>query len=211
MITLSLRDRLIDQADQMLKTLATTVPADPYPQTVPRQESALTPVDAARSARLMRVNHAGEIAAQALYQGHALCARNASVHRAMRSAGRDELSHLQWTSTRLRELHSHRSYLTPLWYIGSLTIGVATALLGDAVSLGFVAETERQVVAHLRGHIERLPATDQKSRAILEHMITDEARHATQAIEAGGQPLRWPAQLAMRLAARVMTRTAYWI
>ncbi|MHB1565634.1 MAG: 2-polyprenyl-3-methyl-6-methoxy-1,4-benzoquinone monooxygenase [Acidiferrobacter sp.] len=211
MITLSRRDRLIDQADQMLKTFVVPTPTDPYPQTVPRHEPALTPADQARAARLMRVNHAGEIAAQALYHGHALGARHSAVYNAMRGAARDELQHLRWTSARLRELKSHRSYLTPLWYAGSLAMGAATALLGDTVSLGFVAETERQVVVHLHSHIARLPKADQKSRSILEHMVADEGRHATQAVEAGGRPLRWPARLAMRLAARVMTGTAYWL
>jgi len=204
-------DRIIDQADQTLKAVFVRTPPDPYPETIPRGENELTVAQRTLGARLMRVNHAGEVAAQALYQGHALWAADARVHEAMRSAGRDELSHLHWTSTRLKELQSHRSYLTPLWYMGSFAIGVGTALFGDKISLGFVAETERQVVAHLQGHLAQLPQADQRSRAILERMVTDEARHATQAMEAGGQPLPAPVRLAMRLTAKLMTKTAFWI
>ena len=204
-------DRLIDQADQTLKAVFVRTPSEPYPQTIPCTEGELTPAERTLEARLMRVNHAGEVAAQALYQGHALCATHAHVHEAMRAAGRDELSHLHWTSARIKELKSHRSYLTPVWYMGAFAIGATTALLGDKISLGFVAETERQVVSHLQGHLARLPITDQKTRAILEHMVADETRHATQAMAAGGVPLPLAVRLAMRLAAKVMTQTAFWI
>ncbi len=211
MRVLSRIDRLIDHTDQSLKALFTHAPADPYPETVPRAQDTLSDRDRTLAARLMRVNHAGEIAAQALYQGHALCAAQPEVHEVMRTAGREELTHLQWMAARLRELKSRPSYLTPVWYAGSFAIGAATALLGDAVSLGFVAETERQVVAHLEGHLQRLPEADRKSRVILEHMVQDEARHATRAMEKGGVHLPLPVRLGMRLAARVMTRTAFWV
>ncbi|HUW98841.1 MAG TPA: 2-polyprenyl-3-methyl-6-methoxy-1,4-benzoquinone monooxygenase [Acidiferrobacter sp.] len=204
-------DRIVDQADQTLRTVFVRTPIDPYPDTIPREEGELTAAERALEARLMRVNHAGEVAAQALYQGHALYAVDAPIRAAMRSAGRDELNHLHWTSARLKELHSHRSYLTPLWYAGALAIGAGTALFGDKISLSFMAETERQVVDHLQGHLAKLPQTDHKSRAILEHMVRDEARHATQAMAAGGQPLPAAIRLAMRLAAKVMTQTAFWI
>ncbi|MHB8255160.1 MAG: 2-polyprenyl-3-methyl-6-methoxy-1,4-benzoquinone monooxygenase [Acidiferrobacter sp.] len=211
MSTFSLTDRIIDQIDQTLKALLVRTPSDPYPETVPQEECGLTPEERVLSGRLMRVNHAGEVAAQALYQGHALCATDDHGHKIMRSAGRDELDHLHWTSARIKELKTHRSYLTPVWYLGSFALGATTALLGKPTSLGFVAETERQVVAHLQGHLARLPASDQKTRVILEHMVADEARHATQAMEAGGRPLPRPARRAMRLAAKVMTQTAFWI
>lgn len=204
-------DRLIDQLDQTLRAVFLRSPADPYPETVPRVESELTLADRTLAARLMRVNHAGEVAAQALYQGHALCATKASVQEAMRRAGREEYTHLQWTQARIRELRGRRSLLTPLWYAGSFAIGAATSFAGDAVGLGFVAETERQVVAHLQGHLARLPPNDQKTRVILEHMITDESRHATEAIEAGGRVLSQPARFGMRLVAGLMTRIAFWV
>ncbi|UEO00305.1 2-polyprenyl-3-methyl-6-methoxy-1,4-benzoquinone monooxygenase [Acidiferrobacter thiooxydans] len=204
-------DRIIDQLDQGLKSVLVPPPADPYPETVPREQEGSSREERVLAGRLMRVNHAGEIAAQALYQGHALCARDAHAYDTLRAAGRDELQHLHWTAARIKELKTHKSYLTPVWYLGSFAIGATTALLGDKVSLGFVAETERQVIAHLQGHLAKLPATDQKTRAIIEHMAADEARHAASATEAGGQPLPWPARLAMRLAARVMTKTAFWI
>ncbi len=204
-------DRVIDQIDQTLKAAFVPPPRDPFPETIPREEGALSPADRDLGARLMRVNHAGEVAAQALYQGHALCAAHSGVYEAMRDAGRDELSHLHWTSARLKELNGHRSLLTPIWYLGSFAIGASTALLGDAMSLGFVAETERQVVTHLEGHLARLSKTDQKTRVILEHMVADEARHATRALEAGGRSLPLPMRWAMRLASQVMTRTAFWL
>jgi ubiquinone biosynthesis monooxygenase Coq7 len=204
-------DRVIDQLDQTLKSMLVPPPADPYPETVPREQGELSSEERTLGGRLMRVNHAGEIAAQALYQGHALCARDAHVRDTLRAAGREELQHLHWTAARIKELKTHKSYLTPVWYLGSFTIGAATALLGDKVSLSFVAETERQVVAHLQDHLAKLSAADQRTRAIVEHMAADEARHATSAMEAGGRPLPWPAPLAMRLAARVMTETAFWI
>lgn len=207
---LSPLDRLIDQADHLLRAL-TTPATDPYPETIPQQETELSPTERTQVARLMRVNHAGEVAAQALYHGHALLAHEVNIYQAMRQAGEDERAHLQWTAARLRELNSHRSILTPLWYAGSFAIGATTAWLGDGISLGFVAETERQVVTHLHGHLAKLPIQDQKSRAILEHMITDESRHATQAVEAGAKPLPWMARLAMRFTAKIMTTTAYWL
>ncbi len=204
-------DRIIDLLDQGLKALFVPASANPYPETVPQDNPDLAPAERALGGRLMRVNHAGEVAAQALYQGHALCARDDAIHETLRAAGRDELRHLHWTAARIRELKTHRSYLTPVWYLGSFAIGAATALMGDRISLGFVAETERQVVAHLQGHLDRLPTADQKTRIIIEHMAADEARHAVRATEAGGRPLPAPARLAMRLAARVMTHTAFWI
>ncbi|MDA8362110.1 MAG: 2-polyprenyl-3-methyl-6-methoxy-1,4-benzoquinone monooxygenase [Gammaproteobacteria bacterium] len=211
MKTLTFIDRVIDQLDQTLRTFAQPASDAAYPDSVPKSTEPLKDTDRREVARLMRVNHAGEMAAQALYHGHALCAASTAVHENMRSAARDELAHLRWTGARVRELGSHRSYLTPFWYLGSWMIGAGTGLMGDRWSLGFVAETERQVVAHLLTHLQRLPSGDHRSRAILEQMIIDEGRHATQAVEAGGARLGWLARSAMRAAAKVMTTTAYWL
>ena len=161
------------------------------------------------SAGLMRVNHAGEIAAQALYHGQSLTARNAATRAAMERAAREESEHLVWCRTRLEELGSAPSRLDPLWYAGSLAIGAGAGLAGDRWSLGFVVETERQVVDHLDDHLSRLPAGDRRSRALLERMRADEQRHATRAHAAGGAALPRIVRRAMRAASKVMTRTAY--
>jgi 3-demethoxyubiquinol 3-hydroxylase len=159
----------------------------------------------------MRVNHSGEVAAQALYQGQALTARLDQVRDKMTEAAQEENDHLAWTEARVRELGGHLSYLNPVWYLGSFLIGAAAGAAGDRWSLGFVAETEHQVVAHLDRHLARLPAQDARSRAILEQMRVDEARHATVALEAGAAALPEPVKRLMGLASQVMTRTAYWI
>ena len=163
------------------------------------------------SAGLMRVNHAGEVAAQALYQGQSLVARDPGTREAMEQAAREENDHLDWCRTRLEELGSAPSLLDPLWYAGSLAIGAAAGLAGDRWSLGFVVETERQVVEHLDEHLSRLPDGDRRSRALLRRMQTDEQHHATRARAAGGAPLPPVVRSAMRAASKVMTRTAYWI
>ena len=163
------------------------------------------------AAALMRVNHSGEICAQALYQGQALTARDAAAKGALEQAAQEETDHLAWTERRIDELGGRKSLLNPLWYAGSFAMGAAAGLLGDRWNLGFLAETERQVVAHLDGHLRRLPAQDGKSRAILEQMKEDEGRHATSALQHGAAALPAPARFAMRLASRVMTRTAFWI
>ena len=162
-----------------------------------------------RSGRLMRVNHAGEVAAQALYLGQGVFARDADVRRAFDTAAREELDHLDWCRRRLAELATSPSRLDPLWWAGSFVIGAVAGAAGDALSLGFVAETEHQVESHLAGHLERLPRDDRRSRAICRRMMEDERRHGTRAIEAGGRRLPPPVRLMMRAAARVMTTTAY--
>jgi ubiquinone biosynthesis monooxygenase Coq7 len=174
-------------------------------------DRGLTEGARSHAAALMRVNHTGEICAQALYQGQALTARNARAKAALEVAAQEETEHLAWTERRIAELGGRRSLLNPLWYAGSFAIGAAAGLLGDRWNLGFLAETERQVVAHLQGHLERLPAEDRRSRAILEQMKEDEARHATTAIRHGAAELPRPARAAMRLSSKVMTETAYWI
>jgi 3-demethoxyubiquinol 3-hydroxylase len=159
----------------------------------------------------MRVNHAGEVAAQALYQGQALTARHAGVAAAMRQAAAEETDHLAWCEQRLRELNGGTSVLNPLWYAGSFAIGALAGVLGDHASLGFVAETERQVEMHLRRHMQRLDAADRRSRAILEQMTNDEVRHGAQAASLGAAELPIPVAAAMRLTARIMTRGSYWL
>ena len=161
------------------------------------------------SAGLMRVNHAGEVAAQALYHGQSLTARDAATRAAMDRAAREESDHLAWCRARLEELGSAPSRLDPLWYAGSLAIGAGAGLAGDRWSLGFVAETERQVIEHLDDHLSRLPAGDHRSRVLLERMRADEQRHATRAHAAGGAALPRIVRRAMRAASKVMTATAY--
>lgn len=159
----------------------------------------------------MRVNHVGEVCAQALYQAQALTARDDTTRTHMRLAAAEEADHLAWTEQRLAELNARPSLLNPLWFAGAFAIGLVAGRLGDSRSLGFVAETERQVEAHLARHLERLPADDANSRAIVEQMRIDEAEHAREAEHAGGAALPWPARQAMRLAARVMTTTAHYV
>ena len=160
-------------------------------------------------AGLMRVNHVGEVCAQALYQGQAATARLDTVRDKMQRAAEEENDHLDWCENRLDELGSHKSYLNPLWYAGSFAIGAAAGMAGDKWSLGFVVETERQVIKHLEGHLQQLPEQDQKSRAVLQQMKVDEAHHATTALQAGGAELPLPVKGAMKLVSKVMTTTAY--
>jgi ubiquinone biosynthesis monooxygenase Coq7 len=181
---------------------------------VPGETLSEAPLDErgrALVAALMRVNHTGEICAQALYEGQALTARDTTAKGALEQAAREETEHLAWTERRIEELGGRKSLLNPLFYTTSFAIGVATGLLGDRWNLGFLAETERQVVEHLSGHLERLPAEDGKSRAILEQMREDEGRHATSALEHGAAELPAPARRAMRFASSVMTGTAFWV
>ena len=158
---------------------------------------------------LMRVNHVGEVCAQALYQAQGLTARSNTLREQMRLAAREETDHLAWTRDRLRELGARPSLLNPLWYAGSFGLGLIAGRLGDAASLGFVVETERQVEAHLAGHLERLPATDRRSRAVVEQMRDDERNHGDAAEAAGATPLPPPVKWLMAAAARVMTGTAH--
>ena len=159
----------------------------------------------------MRVNHVGEVCAQALYQSQSLVSRSPSLCAHFEHAAQEEREHLAWTRQRVAELGTHISYLTPLWYGGAFALGTLAGLAGDKVSLGFVVETERQVEQHLASHLEQLPAEDTRSREIVARMKDDEARHADQALAAGGVPLPAPVRGLMRLAARVMTRTAHYI
>jgi ubiquinone biosynthesis monooxygenase Coq7 len=161
------------------------------------------------AAALMRVNHSGEICAQALYQGQALTARKPEIQQALKQAASEETEHLNWCESRINDLGGRKSLLNPAWYAGSLAIGALAGALGDKWSLGFLAETERQVVRHLEGHLQRLPASDVRSRAVVEQMKQDEARHATTAFEHGGAELPAPVKLAMKFSARMMTGVAF--
>ena len=163
------------------------------------------------SASLMRVNHSGEVSAQALYRGQALVARDEGLKRNLLNAAEEEGRHLKWCEERITELNGRRSLLTPCWYAGSFGIGALAGLMGDRSSLGFLAETEAQVESHLDGHLEELPAEDVRSRRILEQMRADEARHGQNAQDAGGEPLPEAARSGMRLVSRVMTTTARYI
>lgn len=208
---LPIPEALIIQFDRALRTVfAPAVSRRPHPdQGLP--EAALSEAEKRHAAGLMRVNHSGEVCAQALYQGQAITARNPEAARALMQAADEETDHLAWCERRIQELGSHTSYLDPLWYTGAFAIGVLAGALGDRWNLGFLAETERQVEGHLDGHLQRLPDNDAKSRAIVEQMKADEIRHAKTAIAHGGAELPLPVKLAMKLSAKVMTQTAYWV
>lgn len=206
-------DTLIRNFDQALRALAAMpahVPPAPAVAGMPDTPS-MDAAERSHAAALMRVNHTGEVCAQALYHGQALLAKSAPVRAHMQKAAEEEGTHLAWTAGRIAALGGRRSLLNPLWYAGSFAIGAFTARLGDPVSLGFVAETERQVEAHLDNQISRLPVADRESRAVLAAMREDEIRHGREARAAGGLPTPWPARLAMRAASKVMTTTAYYI
>ena len=204
-------DRVIAAADQAARTiLAKASSSRPYPA-AKIAETVQSEPDRRHVAGLMRVNHAGEVAAQALYQGQAFSARSATTRESLLAAGREETDHLAWCEKRIGELGGRTSILNPVWYAGSFTIGALAGLASDRTSLGFVAETERQVVEHLNSHVTELPQGDERTKAIIEQMTDDEARHGRDAISAGGVELPFIARLLMKAAAKVMTRSAYWI
>ncbi len=207
---LNFTDRCIAHLDQAVRTVfGDPAGSDRANPAESLQDDKFTASGQAESTSLMRVNHAGEVCAQALYQGQALTARNRAVRDQMQQAAEEENDHLSWCRQRIGELGGHTSLLNPVWYTGSFLLGAATGLLGDKWSLGFLAETEQQVVRHLDGHLQRLPENDNKSRAILMQMKTDEAKHRDTAINSGGTELPEPAKQAMTLMSRVMTTTAY--
>lgn len=205
-------DRIIAGLDQALRIVNSepTRAARPIPG-AELDDAELTEAERSHAAGLMRVNHAGEIAAQGLYQGHAAVARDRSIEEQMQRAADEEFDHLAWCEQRLIELGAGPSRLSPVWYAGAFAIGAASGVLGDRWSLGFIAETERQVCEHLESHFERLPRQDARSRAILERMHEEEAEHGENAVEAGAAELPPPIKRLMRLTAKVMTRTAYWL
>ncbi len=205
-------DALISAADSALRTLFAPPRASRPCPTLPEAPSLLSSGEKRESGALMRVNHVGEICAQALYASQALATRNPALQAHFEAAAREETDHLAWTQARLDELGARPSLLNPLWYAGAFGIGLLAGKLGgDRVSLGFVVETERQVEAHLASHMARLPAGDHASRAIVAQMKDDEARHAAEAQAAGGLALPAPLRGLMRAAAKVMTQTAHYV
>lgn len=205
-------DRLLIQADHALRTVFGRPQGSGRPDPAAAHPLPALDADEAReSARLMRINHAGEVSAQALYQGQALTARLPEVREQMEQAAIEENDHLLWCAERIEELGGRTSMLNPLWYAGSFTIGAVASLVGDRWSLGFIVETERQVIAHLEGHLARLPAADHRSRAVLEQMKDDEHHHGTNALQAGAAELPMPIRLMMRCTSKVMTGSAYYV
>ncbi len=202
---------LIPEFDKALRAVFAKAPTRRPMPGAQLPEAELSATEKSHVAALMRVNHCGEICAQALYQGQALASRNPLVRRELEIAAWEETEHLNWTETRIAELGGRKSLLNPLWYGGSLAIGAIAGKCGDAWSLGFLAETERQVEGHLEGHKARLPAQDRKSWEVLEQMKLDEMRHAETAIGHGARELPAPVKFAMKLSSRLMTRLSYWI
>lgn len=204
-------DKLIIEFDKGLRTVFAEARSV---RQFPDRDAAEAPLSDAEkklAAALMRINHTGEVCAQALYNGQALTARNPATVEALREASQEETEHLAWCEQRIHALGSHKSLLNPLWYAGSFAIGAVAGALGDQWNLGFLAETEKQVGKHIADHLQRLPQQDAKSRAVLEQMAVDEAKHADTAIKHGAATLPAPVKLAMKLSSKVMTKTTYWI
>lgn len=212
-LSLTPLDRLLIEVEHALRTSCTSS-AEAATRPNPAAQQPAGELDAkARTlaARLMRINHAGEVAAQALYRGQACTATSDATRVGMAESANEEIDHLAWCEQRLQELDSQASRLDPLWYAGSFAIGAAAGLAGDKFSLGFIAETEHQVAEHLDRHLQRLPADDARSHAILEQMKTDEIHHGDKASRAGGIAMPLPVRMLMRLTSKVMTETAYWV
>ena len=204
-------DRLISEISKAISVLAAPATSSrAYPGDLPAPPE-LTLAERQASARLMRVNHSGEVAAQALYQGQAFWARKPEVAAAIASAAAEEMDHLAWCERRIRELDGRTSLLNPLWYAGSFVIGACAAGFGDASSLGFITETERQVETHLHDHLQRMSPKDLRSRKIIEAMKSDEAAHGAKATQIGGKPLPRVIRSAMKLTSRLMTRGSFWL
>jgi ubiquinone biosynthesis monooxygenase Coq7 len=204
-------DRLIVEFDKGLKTLtANAHSVRPHPDhNINQTADDLTSEEKRHSASLMRINHCGEVCAQALYNGQALTAKNPETVKALEQASKEETEHLAWCEKRIQELGGHTSFLNPIWYASSFTLGAIAGALGDKWNLGFLAETERQVGKHLNHHLETLPSNDTKSRAILEQMKIDEAEHAKTAVHLGAAELPAPIKAAMQSMSKVMTKTTY--
>ena len=203
-------DRLIIEFDTALRSVVGGANSQrPAPGSEFLSKTALDAQERQHAAGLMRVNHVGEVCAQALYQSQKLVARNPQIQEMLNHSGQEEMDHLAWCETRLQELGSHTSYLNPFWYAGSFAIGLAAGLAGDKWSLGFVSETEKQVENHLESHLQKLPQEDHRSRAIVEQMRIDEIAHGQEAKDAGGVPLPEPIQKMMQMMSKIMTSTAY--
>jgi ubiquinone biosynthesis monooxygenase Coq7 len=202
-------DRLIVEFDKGLRTLFSQAhSARPHPDTN-TPDAPMNEAERKHAAGLMRINHSGEICAQALYQGQALTARDPEVQAKLQQAAQEETEHLAWTSRRVHELGGHLSLLNPFWYSGSLALGAFAGLLGDKWNLGFLSETEHQVGGHLQSHLEKLPPQDAKSRAVVQQMYVDETKHSDMAKEMGGAELPAPVKFAMKMTSKVLTHTAY--
>ena len=204
-------DRFIVEFDKGLRTLlAQAHTARPFPD-AGLVEAALSESEKKHAAGLMRINHSGEICAQALYQGQALTARDPAIQAKLQQAAQEETEHLAWTAKRVHELGSHLSVLNPVWYTGSLALGAVAGLLGDKWNLGFLSETERQVGGHLQSHLSSLPPQDEKSRAVVQQMYVDETQHSEMAKQLGGAELPEPVKMLMQASSKVMTKTVYWV
>lgn len=204
-------DPLLISLQRCLQTLSrTTVLANRPSPGAATPEATLSAIETKRSAGMMRVNHTGEVCAQALYLGQSLITQNPTLRQSFQAAAKEENDHLQWCAQRLSELNSHQSYLNSLWFVGSFFIGAMAGLIGDKWSLGFLAQTEQQVFNHLQNHLENLPLADEKSRAIIRQMQQDEAQHATHAISLGAVELPGPVKMSMRLMAKSMTAITYY-
>jgi len=204
-------DRLILSFDTALRTVLAPGHAQRALPEAPAAGTTLSDSARREAARLMRVNHAGEVCAQALYQGQSLTARNPEVRAALEHAASEERDHLAWCEARITELGGRKSLLNPLWYGASFAMGAASGLLGDRWNLAFLAETERQVEGHLKGHLDRLPPEDRRTRAIVEQMKTDEAGHADTAVAHGAAEMPLPVKAAMKLTSKLMTTGSYWV
>jgi ubiquinone biosynthesis monooxygenase Coq7 len=202
-------DRFIAEFDRALRAVAGIAQSSRPSPAAQVAESSLESGQRAHAAALMRVNHVGEVCAQALYQGQALTARDPAARQALEKAAREEEDHLAWSAERIRELGGRPSLLNPFWYAGSFAIGAVAGALGDRWNLAFLAETEQQVEEHLAGHLEALPEDDRRTRAVVEAMRADEARHRESAVRLGAAELPEPVKRAMRLASKVMTTVAY--
>lgn len=202
-------DRLIVEFDKGVRTLfSQAYSVRPHPD-AGTPDAPMDDAERKHAAGLMRINHSGEICAQALYQGQALTARDPSVQAKLQQAAQEETEHLAWTSRRVHELGGHLSVLNPLWYTGSLTLGAFAGLLGDKWNLGFLSETEHQVGGHLQSHLEKLPPQDAKSRAVVQQMYVDETKHSDMAKEMGGADLPVPVKVVMQATSKILTHTAY--
>jgi ubiquinone biosynthesis monooxygenase Coq7 len=209
---LSLFDRIITEGDKVLRTLATGNKASGNPSPAKNNsESSLNDSERQHAAGLMRINHTGEVCAQALYQGQSLTAKLPHIRQEMEQAAKEEVDHLNWCDERLQQLNSRSSLLNPFFYGLSFSMGALAGAISDKVSLGFVAATEEQVCQHLEKHLQELPLSDTKSRAIIEEMLKDEARHQQTALDAGGSEFPLPIKLGMKLMSKVMTKTTYYI
>lgn len=209
--TFSLSDKLCVQVDRLVKTLMPSQHSERAYPAEAIEETELSRKQRRHAAGLMRVNHSGEVSAQALYQGQALTAKLPNIREQMQKAADEEMDHLAWCQRRLAELNSRPSVLNPLWYMNALMLGAFAGWVGDRWSLGFVAETERQVSEHLQKHLQRLPADDQKSQAIVKQMQWEEQQHRDTAIDAGAAEFPKSIQCLMKVMSKVMTKTSYWL